>query len=100
MIKLVHEDTSATHVDLTKYFKAICLLIFQNSNQDWKDIHDLITPLLYYANPEVVLKIEDPHQFMYKYKFNCMDQVCAHMELVTLCTKCHTELKVTEDHGI
>ena len=57
MIKLVHEDTSATHVYLTKYFKAIHLLTFQNSNQDWKAIHDLMTRLLYYANPEVVLKV-------------------------------------------
>ena len=100
MIKLVHEDTSATHVDLTNYFKAICLLIFQNSTKDWKDIHELMNHLLFYANPEVVLEVEDPHLLRNQFKDNCMDLVHANMELVTLCTECHTELKVTEDHGI
>ena len=75
-------------------------MTFQNSNQDWKAIHDLMTRLLYYANPEVVLEVEDPHLLRYHFKDNCMDLVHANMEVVTLCTECHTALKVTEDHSI
>ena len=56
--------------------------------------------LLFYANPEVVLEVEDPHLLRKQFKDNCMDLVHANMELVTLCTECHSELKVTEDHGI
>ena len=56
--------------------------------------------LIYYANPEVVLKVEDAHRFRYKFKNNCMDLVCAHMELVTLCIECDTALNTIEDHDI
>ena len=88
MVKILHEDTASTQVELKEYFNAFLLLFFQNSSTEFEGIHQFMRLLRYYSDPRITLTLESSSEALFDLRKKGIDLLNTNLERITFCSEC------------